>query len=440
MVNYNPENIKAFFEAVEENKFDIVESLLKSGVDPNITQGNEDEELKKTYKYFRKYLDVNYALNSVGSINVCRTPLIIASKLGYLSIVKLLVQYNSDINQQDSLGFTPLMFAAKEGHLEIAKYLLELTADIKLKELSGKTALQLAIDENRSKVVELFATQPKSSKKKIDLEALVFAIEKRNFQLAKSMLASTTKLNLKNRYGVTALIKAVSLDQFEIVELLVKAGADVNFTLDGEVALYYVTSVNMLNLLLKAGANPNALDRNNASPLVRILQGKCKQKNSLVEIVKILLETGADPNLQDRLGFSTLMMAIISKREDIIPMLIQSGSNLEITTTEGETALAVAINKRAINIIRHLLAAGANVNVKNELGTPLLFLPIAYNQIYKDDYPEPLPIVELLLKAGANINQVKKDGTSLLDMAQRGSSKEIIDFLKNAGAKRSKDL
>lgn len=57
MANYNPDSIKAFFEAVEENKFDIVESLLKSKVDPNITQGNQDEELKKNYKYlltFRK--------------------------------------------------------------------------------------------------------------------------------------------------------------------------------------------------------------------------------------------------------------------------------------------------------------------------------------------------------------------------------------------------
>lgn len=440
MVNYNPENIKAFFEAVEENKLDIVQSLLKSGVDPNITQGNEGEELKKNYKYLRKYLDVNYALKGTGSLNLCRTPLIIASKLGYLSIVKLLIQCNADINQQDSLGFTALMFAAKEGHTEIVKYLLELNADIKLKELSGKTALKLAVDENRSKVIELFATQPKSAKKKIDLEALVFAIERKNLQLVKSMLDSSGKLNLKNRHGANALIKAVSLDQFEIVELLVKASADVNFTCDGEVALYYITSVEMLKFLLKTGANPNILDRNNASPLIRILQGKCKQKNSLVEMFKVLLKAGANPNLQDRSGFSPLMTAIISKREDIIPMLIQSGSNLEITTTDGETALAVAINKRAINIIKQLIEAGANVNVTNELGTPLLFLPIAYNQIYKDDYPEPLPVVELLLKAGANINQVKKDGSSLLDMAQRGSSKEIIEFLKNAGAKCSKDL
>lgn len=440
MANYNPDSIKAFFEAVEENKFDIVESLLKSGVDPNITQGNQDEELKKNYKYLRKYLDVNYALKGTGSLNLCRTPLIIASKLGYLSIVKLLVQYNADINQQDSLSFTPLMFAAKEGHREIVKYLLELNADIKLKELSGKTALKLAVDEKHSKVVELFATQTKSSKKKIDLEALVFAVEKRNIELVKSMFDSSGKLNLKNRHGANALIKAVSLDQIEIVKLLIKVGADVNFTYDGEVALYYVTSIEMLDLLLKAGANPNALDRNNASPLIRILQGKCKQKNSLVEMVKLLLDSGADPNLQDRLGFSTLMMAIISKREDIVTLLIQAGANLEITTTDRETALVVAVNKRAINIIKQLIEAGANVNVTNELGTPLLFLPIAYNQIYKDDYPEPLPIVELLLKAGANINQVKKDGTSLLDMAQRGSSKEIIEFLKNAGAKCSKDL
>ena len=425
MANYSSDNIKTFFEAVEKNKFDIVESLLKSGVDPNITQGNEDEELKKNYKSLRKYLDVNYALNGVGSINICRTPLIIASKLGYLSIAKLLVQYNANINQQDSLGFTPLMFAAKEGHTELVKYLLELNADIKLKELSGKTALKLAVDENRLKVVELFAAQPKSPKKKIDLEALVFAIEKRNLQLVKSMLDSSGKLNLKNRYGADALIKAVSLDQIEIVELLIKVGADVNFTLDGDVALHYVTSVNMLTLLLKAGANPNFLDRNNASPLIRILQGKCKQKHILVEIVKQLLEASADPNLQDNRGFSPLMMAIISNREDIAALLIQSGANLEAKTEHSETVLEVAINKKAINIIRHLIKAGANVNATNTVGTPLLFLPIAYNQMYKDEYPDPLPIVELLLKAGTNINQVKKDGVSLLDLAERfGSSKE----------------
>jgi hypothetical protein len=62
--------------------------------------------------------------NSLGSGNI---PILTASRLGYLEILKYLVSIGADVRSGNDFAF---ILAASNGHLEVVKYLVSLGADI----------------------------------------------------------------------------------------------------------------------------------------------------------------------------------------------------------------------------------------------------------------------------------------------------------------------
>ena len=53
------------------------------------------------------------------------TVLMIASKMGYTEIVKLLLNAGADVNAQNDVGRTAMMIATEEGHNEMIQLLKE---------------------------------------------------------------------------------------------------------------------------------------------------------------------------------------------------------------------------------------------------------------------------------------------------------------------------
>jgi ankyrin repeat protein len=100
-----PQNIDA---AVKTGNLELVEQLLKAGVDSS-------------------------------------TALHVAAHEGHLEIVKYFVDNGIiGINAQDSQGQTPLHCAVSKGHLPIVHYLINNGADVHVKTNSGSTALAVA--------------------------------------------------------------------------------------------------------------------------------------------------------------------------------------------------------------------------------------------------------------------------------------------------------
>ena len=55
----------------------------------------------------------------------CKTPIIIASELGHIDIVKILVENNAKISWMDAFNRNSVYYAASNGHYDILKVLLE---------------------------------------------------------------------------------------------------------------------------------------------------------------------------------------------------------------------------------------------------------------------------------------------------------------------------
>ena len=73
-----------------------------------------------------------------------RTALHIAAYCGYQSLVKLFLETNININEQDDEGRTALMLAVERGHSAVVAELVKAGADISLKDKKGMTAVLLA--------------------------------------------------------------------------------------------------------------------------------------------------------------------------------------------------------------------------------------------------------------------------------------------------------
>jgi uncharacterized protein len=81
-------------------------------------------------------------LNILGSHE--RTPLIVASQIGNLEVVKILILNGASIYVTGYFQMTPFHVAAAMGHVEIAKYFLALGGDINVLTHQSITALMCA--------------------------------------------------------------------------------------------------------------------------------------------------------------------------------------------------------------------------------------------------------------------------------------------------------
>jgi ankyrin repeat protein len=161
----------------------------------------------------------------------------------------------------------------------------------------------------------------------------------------------------------TRLSDAAMQGNQDAVRSLLKQRVDVNAPQgDGTTALHwaaYRDDLEMVKLLLAAGANAQATTREGAiTPLLMACQ------NGNVTIIEALLKAGADVNAVKSNGTTPLMMAAASGSANAVETLLAHGANVNAKElAHGQTALmfAAALNRAAA--IKILMANGADASV-----------------------------------------------------------------------------
>ena len=200
-------------------------------------------------------------------------------------------------------------------------------------------------------------------------------------------------LKISDDEGINALIIAASKGHKEIVQYLIKAGANVNLSdHNGETALMDAASQGHKEIvqdLIKAGANVN-LSNNNGTTALRaaVLKGH-------KEIVQDLIKAGSKVDLLGKNGVTALMVAVSQCHKEIVQDLIKAGADVDIKKNQGQTPLMLAALQGHKEILEYLIEAGANVNISDDSGITITALMIAASQGHED-------IVELLLNAATN--------------------------------------
>jgi ankyrin repeat protein len=169
--------------AVFTNHPEIAESLLATGIEPNIFEAAATgrvervrELLKKDPTLIKAYspdgwtalhlnwgnpqiaellLDGGADINAVSKNRFIATPLQSALAAQWTAVARLLIARGANVNCRGDGGFSPLHEAASSGQLEIARLLLDHGAKIDAKTDDGKTPLDIAREFKQDEIVKL---------------------------------------------------------------------------------------------------------------------------------------------------------------------------------------------------------------------------------------------------------------------------------------------
>ncbi|MHC4142687.1 MAG: ankyrin repeat domain-containing protein [Planctomycetota bacterium] len=157
-------------------------------------------------------------------------------------------------------------------------------------------------------------------------------------------------------------------------------------------------------------------------------------RHGQVEVMGVLVEAGAKPTATDKRGRTPLMAAVQSRRPEAIRFLIDHGADVNARDQLQGTALVRAAGSFGnFESVQVLLSAGADVNVQDKNGMTPLMWAARWGDAQR---------VDALVKAGATVTVRDNSGKSALDWARsRGGKAEqtiaILQPLTESEAKSS---
>jgi ankyrin repeat protein len=219
--------------------------------------------------------------------------------------------------------------------------------------------------------------------------------------------------------------KGISLLLVSLLSLVYLSCMDFGYAISGGppgfCGIAKTGTLSEIDTAIKKGADIEKPDKpGSLTPLMWALLGKQK-----IEVIELLIKAGANVNAVTSDGSTVLSRAVANGSKEIITLLLSSGAKKSIAVVQpyyGTTVLCDAAYSRGIDILQLLLDAGADIKI----GAPLC--AAAYSNT-----PE---VVLFLIKAGAEVNAKDFLGdTPLLAAARHSEYPAIIDILLDYGAK-----
>ena len=144
--------------------------------------------------------------------------------------------------------------------------------------------------------------------------------------------------------------------------------------------------LNVVEYLVKKGANIECVTIEDVTPLYIAAQ------QGYLEIVQFLVENGANIEAQQKDSARPLYVACHNGHIEIVEYLINKGADIEATENEGATPLHAAAEEGHLNIVQLLFQHGAKINSRDIYGyTPL-------NIAFKNGHTE---VCDFLIGKGA---------------------------------------
>ena len=152
------------------------------------------------------------------------TVLMIASRLGHMDVVNLLVNRKASVARRSAHGDTALMFACLKGHLEIARFLVAHGAQINQ---TAWTPLHYAAFEGRAAVISYLIEKgaDKDALAPNGFTALMLAARGGHIEAMRALLYDDANVAIKGPKGETALSIARTRKDEAAEALLKRAGA-----------------------------------------------------------------------------------------------------------------------------------------------------------------------------------------------------------------------
>mmetsp|Transcript_39515 Transcript_39515/g.40270 ORF Transcript_39515/g.40270 Transcript_39515/m.40270 type:complete len:416 (+) Transcript_39515:190-1437(+) len=210
MIDYPHQNGSSpLILAVKMDHMEIVQTLVETGV---------DLELR----------------NHVVDCTVGNTALLESVLSKHVIMTRYLLSCGAQINAQKEYGYTALHMAVMEGSDEIVRVLLQYNPDIEnMENMCGISPLQLAAREGQMSVLKQLLLRRaivNSGDKVLYNTPLMYSAMRGNTGIVRCLLGCMCDLDAVNVDGNSALMLAIRCGQNEVVQLLIRAGADIDIT------------------------------------------------------------------------------------------------------------------------------------------------------------------------------------------------------------------
>lgn len=191
------------------------------------------------------------------------------------------------------------------------------------------------------------------------LEAkLMDAVARRDAAAVRMLLNEGASPNARDYWQDSPLLVAVRLDDPELVQILLDAGALIDVKGRGYTPLGLAARNNnlaILRLLLRAGADLDRKSDDGDFPL----HGAVRAGHA--DAVKLLLSARPDLLRFDREGLSPLALAAAYGNEKIVAMLLDAGAPVEWGDKQQRSPLWWALYRNQQDLARYLVKRGAKV-------------------------------------------------------------------------------
>ena len=250
-----------------------------------------------------------------------RSALHYAVEGGHLQLAGNVIIGGADPTAEDAEGDTPLHLAAAHDDTAFVGTLLRRGADVGAKNNEGWRPLHVAVKHDRVAVAEALLKAGANPNVRDGKRKSPLMLARRSLSMTRILLAHGADLKVVDNLGYTALHRAAEMDEADVIEALVEAGADVeaqsggvSYTVWGgfkRLTPLHVAALlcclRGISALLIAGADVNAVDRNDQTPLHLLCSRSVKRDDpfstwSEDQAADLLLRWGADETLTDNDG------------------------------------------------------------------------------------------------------------------------------------------
>ena len=426
----------ALFNAVilgSEN-ISLIEMLIEKGVKLNVKDSSENTLLDEILKIDAISKEENPTYDN-------KYRLVHKSK-NYLKLTTILIEHGLAVDRKDELGKTVLYKEVERANYDTIKFLLSSGADINAEDNDGKTVffdacikglsnltmidflinsgidiekkdlLERTIVDDLCEIILIQQNNKRASSRRI----LDYKPDEDYFGLLKRILILKPKINIPKSNGRTVIYELVTYQNLELLKLLINAGADLNI-----------------------------IDNNGNTPLSLLIDEGLKitqprERELFLERIVFLLKFRIDVDTIDKDGKTIFHKVVLADDVEVVEKLLTKKADLNIKDKQGRTALHHTQWKGNYKIARLLIASGANMDEPDYAGftilnyaailgqTKLVAVLIASGVLMYNKAKKSKAVSKFFLEKAANLDKLLQG--NITDEKMRSAITQVIANLK----------